>query len=55
MSNLVNRRMGKRQSMRSTSQGAHYLLLVRCATLDDRLEDAFRAWYPTVRPAKGLA
>jgi len=45
MAHLVNQRLGKRQSMRWSSEGAHYLFLVRCAILDHRLEDVFRTWY----------
>lgn len=52
MAHLVNQRLCKRQSMRWSSEGAHLLLLVRCAILDNRLEDVFRTWYPPV-PARG--
>jgi hypothetical protein len=37
MSHLV-KRMGKRQPMRWSAEGAHLLLQVRCAVLDNRLE-----------------
>jgi hypothetical protein len=46
MNHLVNARMGKRQPMRWSADGAHLLLQVRCALLDDRLDDLFREWYP---------
>jgi len=41
MAHLVNQRMGKRQSMRWKSESAHFLLLVRCAILDNKLEEIF--------------
>src|ERR1017187_3648177 len=46
MSHVVNQRMGKRQPMCWSSEGAHLLLQVRCAVLDDRLESLFREWHP---------
>ena len=46
MNHLVNARMGKRQPMRWSAEGAHLLLQVRCALLDDRLDELFREWYP---------
>jgi hypothetical protein len=49
MSHLVNQRMGKRQPMRWSSKGAHFLLQVRCAVLDNRLDSLFREWYPYFR------
>jgi hypothetical protein len=49
MSHLVNQRMGKRQPMCWSSKGAHLLLQVRCAVLDDRLESLFREWHPQFR------
>ena len=42
MSHVVNERMGKRRPMRRSAQGAHLLLQVRCAMLDERLESLFR-------------
>jgi hypothetical protein len=41
MSHLVNQRMGKRQPMRWSSEGAHLLLQVRCAVLGGRLDRLF--------------
>ena len=38
--------MAKRQPMRWSAEGAHLLLQVRCALLDDRLDELFREWYP---------
>ena len=49
MSHLVNERMGKRQPMRWSAEGAHLLLQVRCAVLDNRLEMLFREWLPKFR------
>jgi hypothetical protein len=49
MHHLINQRMGKRQSMRRSSEGAHLLLQVRCAVLDNRLESLFREWFPLFR------
>jgi len=49
MSNVVNQRMGKRQPMSWSADGAHLLLQVRCAVLDDRLEMRFREWHPKFR------
>jgi hypothetical protein len=49
MSHLVNQRMGKRQPMRWSSEGAHLLLQVRCAVLDERLDSLFREWFPNFR------
>jgi|SRR5271165_594370 len=49
MSHLVNERMGKRQPMRWSAEGAHQLLQVRCAVLDGRLEAFFQEWCPKFR------
>jgi hypothetical protein len=49
MARLVNQRMGKRQSMRWKLESSHLLLLVRCAILDNQLEEIFRMWYPLFR------
>ena len=49
MSHLVNQRLGKRQPMRWSAEGAHLLLQVRCADLDNRLEMLFREWLPKFR------
>src|SRR5258708_11157218 len=51
MSHLVNQRMGKRQPMRWSAEGAHQLLQVRCAVRDCRLEAFFREWRPKFRLA----
>ena len=49
MSHLVNERMGKRQPMRWSPEGAHLLLQVRCAVLDNRLEMLFGEQLPKFR------
>ena len=49
MSHLVNQRMGKRQPMCWSLEGAHFLLQVRRAVLDGRLETLFREWHPRFR------
>jgi hypothetical protein len=49
MSHLVNQRMGKRQPMCWSLEGAHFLLQVRCAVLDGRLETLFQEWHPRFR------
>jgi hypothetical protein len=51
MSHVVNQRMGKRQPMCWTAEGAHLLLQVRCAVLDGRLDALFRERYPRFRLA----
>jgi hypothetical protein len=52
---VANWRMDMRQSMRSNSNSAHPLLLVRCAIPDGRLEEMFRIRYPLVRPTANTA
>jgi hypothetical protein len=42
MNHLVNHRMGKRQQMRWSAGGAHYLLPVRVELLNGTLVDRFR-------------
>ena len=49
MSHLVNQRMGKLQPMRWSHEGAHLLLQVRCAVLDNRLDSLFRESWPNFR------
>ena len=49
MSHVINQRMGKRQPMRWSSEGAHLLLQVLCAVLDNRLDTLFREKYPQFR------
>lgn len=42
MNHLINRRLSKKQQMRWSMRGAHYLLQVRVEMLDQRLEYHFR-------------
>ena len=49
MSHLVNQRMGKREPMRWSAKGAHFLLQVRCAVLNKHLDRLFREWHPRFR------
>jgi hypothetical protein len=55
MAHLVNQRMGKKQSMRWSAEGAHQLLQVRCAVLDGQLETLFREWFPGFRENPSLS
>jgi hypothetical protein len=43
---VIERRMTKQQQMRWSRRGAHLLIQVRLAVLEDALQDAFRRWYP---------
>jgi len=43
MNHLINRRLSKRQRMRWSMKGAHFLLQTRVELLDGRLEDCFTA------------
>jgi hypothetical protein len=53
MAHLVNQRMGKKQSMRWSAEGAHQLLQVRCAALDGQLANFFREWFTAFRENPG--
>jgi hypothetical protein len=53
MAHLVNQRMGKKQSMRSSAEGAHQLLQGRSAVLDGQLENFFPEWFPGFRDNLG--
>jgi hypothetical protein len=55
MSHLVNQRMGKRQPMRWSAAGAHLLLQVRCAVLNNRLDSLFREWHPNFRKQQAIS
>jgi hypothetical protein len=46
MGHLIKERMGKGKPIRWSADGANRLLQVRCAVLDDRLDELFREWYP---------
>ena len=46
---LINHRMSKKQQMRWSPAGAHYLLQVRVERLNGTLPDRSRQWYPRFR------
>ena len=46
MGHLIKERMGKGKPIRWSADGANRLLQVRCAVLDDRLDEPFREWHP---------
>jgi len=48
---VVTKRMVKKQQMQWTTAGAHYLLQVRTATLNEDLAKHFERWYPGVNIA----
>lgn len=54
---VINKRFCKKQQMQWTPKGAHLLLQIRTAVLNDELEDAFRTLYPGFRedPAEKMA
>jgi hypothetical protein len=43
---VVSKRMVKKQQMRWSQQGAHWLLQVRTRVLNDELREIFQQWYP---------
>jgi hypothetical protein len=45
---LIGRRLGEDQHMCWTKRGAHLLLQVRCALLNEELLPVFQRWYPEV-------
>ncbi|WP_250481298.1 hypothetical protein [Caballeronia sp. GAOx1] len=49
MNHLINRRLSKRQQMRWSMKGAHYLLQTRVELLDGRLEHCFLKRFPHFR------
>ncbi|MGA3093415.1 MAG: hypothetical protein ABSD75_32895, partial [Terriglobales bacterium] len=49
MNHLVNHRLGKKQQMRWSRAGAHYLLQVRAELLNGTLIDRFRVDHPRFR------
>ena len=44
--------MVKKQQMQWTPEGAHLLLQVRTAVLNEEWEETFRTWYPAFRPVR---
>jgi hypothetical protein len=49
-SEVVSKRIVKKQQMQWTPEGAHLLLQVRSQVLNDNWEATFRAWYPRFHP-----
>jgi hypothetical protein len=45
---VVSKRMVKKQQMRWSHQGAHWLLQVRTRVLNDELRETIQQWYPKV-------
>jgi hypothetical protein len=54
MNHLINRRLSKRQQMRWSMKGAHYLLQTRVELLDGRLGSCFRDRYPHFRSPEAV-
>ena len=48
---VVSERMVKKQQMRWTESGAHWLLQVRTRVLNDDLRATFQRWYPGLKAA----
>lgn len=48
---VISKRMVKKQQMQWTPEGAHLLLQVRTAVINEEWEDTFRTWYPQFRLA----
>jgi hypothetical protein len=55
MNHLVNHRLSKKQQMRWSPAGAHYLLQVRAELLNGTLTDAYRVANPRFRGSSGFA
>jgi hypothetical protein len=55
MNHLVNHRLSKKQQMRWSPEGAHYLLQVRAELLNGSLIDAYRVANPRFRGPSGFA
>jgi hypothetical protein len=55
MNHLVNHRLGKKQQMRWSPEGAHYLLQVRAELLYGTLIDAYRVANPRFSGSSGFA
>ena len=48
---VISKRMVKKQQMRWTQEGAHRMIQVRTATLNNELRDEFCRWYPSMNNA----
>jgi len=46
---VISKRMVKKQQMRWTKKGAHRMIQVRIATLNNELRDSFCSWYPSMK------
>jgi hypothetical protein len=55
MNHLVNHRLSKKQQMRWSPEGAHYLLQVRAELLNGTLTDAYRVANPRFRGSSGFS
>ena len=55
MNHLVNHRLSKKQQMRWSPAGAHYLLQVRAELLNGTLTDSYRVANPRFRGSSGFA
>jgi hypothetical protein len=55
LNHLVNHRLSKKQQMRWSPEGAHYLLPVRAELLSGTLTDAYRMAIPRFRGPSGFA
>jgi hypothetical protein len=55
MNHLVNHRLSKKQQMRWSPEGAHYLLRVRAELLNGTLIDAYRVANPRFLGSSGFA
>lgn len=55
MNHVVNRRMSKKQQMRWSMMGAHFMLQVRVEMLEGRLVDHFTARFPNFRSPELVA
>ena len=45
---VISKRMVKKQQMRWTQEGAHRMIQVRIATINNEIKDAFCRWYPNM-------
>jgi hypothetical protein len=50
---VISKRMVKKQQMRWTQRGAHFLLQVRTKVLNDDWRNTFCRWYPAMTPTEG--
>jgi hypothetical protein len=48
---VVSKRMVKKQQMRWSPRGAHFMLQIRTQVLNDDLRGTFQRWYPGLMPA----